>query len=351
MLDRRRAPGVQRARDGLRRRARRGRVRAQSSIALRRGGRAGFGAYVAIALAGTIGYLARLDRRLGDRPLRRPAVRSSAAGAGSTSSPAKLDARRALVRPLGDWAVFLGRVTPVARSFVSIPAGVFECRCGRYTVLTASAARSGASRFAGAGWALGVELGDASTTRFRYADYADRARRSCSLRGVRVVLRRRAIHLGLAAVPPIPLVDVKAQYAPLIPELQAALRRGRSSRGTFIFGPNVEGFEREAAEYLGVAQTIGVANGTDALVLVLDALGIGPGDEVICPAFTFYATAEAIARRGATPVFADIDPATLNLDPADVARADHAADEGDHAGAPLRPPGAARGARARSACR
>ena len=65
-------------------------------------------------------------------------------------------------------------------------------------------------------------------------------------------------------------------------------------------------------------QTVGVANGTDALVLVLDALGIGPGDEVICPSFTFYATAESIARRGATPVFAEIDPLTLNLDPADV---------------------------------
>jgi len=77
-------------------------------------------------------------------------------------------------------------------------------------------------------------------------------------------------------------------------------------------------FEHEAAEYLGVEQAIGVANGTDALMLVLDAMGIGPDDEVICPAFTFYATAESIARRGATPVFADIDPDTLNLDPADV---------------------------------
>jgi dTDP-4-amino-4,6-dideoxygalactose transaminase len=81
----------------------------------------------------------------------------------------------------------------------------------------------------------------------------------------------------------------------------------------------VRAFEEEAASYLGVSECVGVANGTDALVLVLDALGIGPGDEVICPAFTFYATAEAIARRGATPVFADIDRATLNLDPADLA--------------------------------
>src|SRR2546429_9610108 len=89
--------------------------------------------------------------------------------------------------------------------------------------------------------------------------------------------------------------------------------------GVFILGPNVKAFEREAAEHLGVPRTVGVANGTDALVLALDALGIGPGDEVICPSFTFYATAEAIARRGATPVFADIDPATLNLDPQDVA--------------------------------
>jgi dTDP-4-amino-4,6-dideoxygalactose transaminase len=67
-----------------------------------------------------------------------------------------------------------------------------------------------------------------------------------------------------------------------------------------------------------VPHTVGVANGTDALVLVLDAMGIGQGDEVICPSFTFYATAEAIVRRGATPVFADIDPVTLNLDPQDV---------------------------------
>src|SRR6266487_571877 len=116
----------------------------------------------------------------------------------------------------------------------------------------------------------------------------------------------------------IPLVDVRAEYEPLIPRLEAAFREVLESE-QFIRGTNYWAFQDEAAAYLGVRRTIGVANGTDALVLVLDALGIGPDDEVICPAFTFYATAESIARRGATPVFADIDPATLNLDPADVA--------------------------------
>jgi len=119
-------------------------------------------------------------------------------------------------------------------------------------------------------------------------------------------------------VPQTPLVDVRAQYAPLLEEMKSRIAEVLDS-GVFILGPNVRAFEEEAAAYLGVPATIGVANGTDALVLALDAMEIGPGDEVICPAFTFYATAEAIARRGATPVFADIDPATLNVDPEDVA--------------------------------
>jgi dTDP-4-amino-4,6-dideoxygalactose transaminase len=118
----------------------------------------------------------------------------------------------------------------------------------------------------------------------------------------------------------IPLVDVKAQYAPLIPELRERFEDVLET-GRFIFGPEVEAFEREAAAYLGVPHAIGVANGTDALVLSLEAMGVGAGDEVICPAFTFFATAEAIARVGATPVFADIDAVTLNLDPAAVAAA------------------------------
>jgi dTDP-4-amino-4,6-dideoxygalactose transaminase len=116
---------------------------------------------------------------------------------------------------------------------------------------------------------------------------------------------------------PIPLIDVKAQYAPLVPELEERFASVLES-GRFIFGPEVEAFEHEAAAFLEVPHAIGVANGTDALILALEALGIGRGDEVICPSFTFYATAEAIVRVGATPVFADIDPATLNLDPEDV---------------------------------
>ena len=117
----------------------------------------------------------------------------------------------------------------------------------------------------------------------------------------------------------IDLIDVKAQYAPLVPQFREAFERVLES-GRFIFGPEVEGFEQEAAAFLGVPHAIGVANGTDALVLSLEAMGIGPGDEVVCPAFTFYATAEAIARAGATPVFADIDAVSLNLDPDDVER-------------------------------
>jgi dTDP-4-amino-4,6-dideoxygalactose transaminase len=113
-------------------------------------------------------------------------------------------------------------------------------------------------------------------------------------------------------------MNTRAQYAPLVPELEERFAAVLES-GRFIFGPEVEAFEQEAAAFLEVPHAIGVANGTDALVLALEALEIGRGDEVICPAFTFYATAEAIARVGATPVFADIDPATLNVDPEDVA--------------------------------
>ena len=105
----------------------------------------------------------------------------------------------------------------------------------------------------------------------------------------------------------IPLFNPAAQYGPLLPELKERLGAVLDG-GRFVLGPEVRAFEEEAAAYLGVPQTIGVANGTDAIVVVLDALDIGPGDEVVCPSFTFYATAESIARRGATPAAASPSP-------------------------------------------
>jgi len=115
----------------------------------------------------------------------------------------------------------------------------------------------------------------------------------------------------------IPMVDLRAQYQAHKPEIDAALAQVLEST-QFILGANVQAFEREAADYLGVAHAVSCASGTDALHLALRALGIGPGDEVITPAFTFIATAEAIAYVGATPVFADVDPLSYNLDPAAV---------------------------------
>lgn len=116
---------------------------------------------------------------------------------------------------------------------------------------------------------------------------------------------------------PVPMCDVNAQYKALKPEIDAAVARVISS-GLAINGPDVAAFEAEAAAYCGVKHAIGCANGTDAILLALAALDIGPGDEVILPPFTFFATLGSILRCGATPVFADIQPDTFNLDPIEV---------------------------------
>ncbi|MBW2414510.1 MAG: DegT/DnrJ/EryC1/StrS family aminotransferase [Deltaproteobacteria bacterium] len=111
----------------------------------------------------------------------------------------------------------------------------------------------------------------------------------------------------------IPMLDLGPEVEELWDELRTALDATlRSTR--FILGPNVVEFEREAAEWLGVRRAVSLNSGTDALVLGLRALGIGPGDEVVTSAFTFVATAEAICRVGATPVFVDVEPASFNLD-------------------------------------
>ena len=303
----------------------------------------GLSAYLAIVIAGTVGYLigSVIGWEIGIRGGRPYLERH---GRWLHLDKAKLDRAEAWFLKWENWAVLLGRLTPVVRSFISIPAGVFEAPFRRYTVLTLIGSAIWCFVFAGIGWAAGRELGELPP-RLQVRRHRHRRRDRCRCRMARLAVhaqaagrrsrpdvrlvraprsalfpasRREALAVPVHSDVVIPLVDVKAQYAPLIPELKERFGEVLES-GRFIFGPEVEAFESESAAYLDAPHAIGVANGTDALVLSLEAMGIGAGDEVICPSFTFYATSEAIARAGATPVFADIDPVTLNLDPADVA--------------------------------
>ena len=116
---------------------------------------------------------------------------------------------------------------------------------------------------------------------------------------------------------PVPLLDLKPQFETIRADVDRVLRRVVDSQ-LFILGAEVAEFEKEIATYVGVPHAIGCASGTDALVLSLHALGLGPGDEVITTPFTFFATASCIVRHGARPVFVDIDPATFNIDPAKI---------------------------------
>ncbi len=113
---------------------------------------------------------------------------------------------------------------------------------------------------------------------------------------------------------PVPLFDTKTPLEPLRDELREAIDRVLED-GRFILGPEVGGFEADFAGWLGARHAVGVANGTDAITLALRALGVGPGDEVVVPSFTFYASAEAIPPTGATPVFCDVDPETYLVTP------------------------------------
>src|ERR687898_2423703 len=118
----------------------------------------------------------------------------------------------------------------------------------------------------------------------------------------------------------VPLLDLEAQYRPIRDEILAAITRVCDSQ-RFIMGPEVEALERELARSIGVAHAVSMSSGTDAILATLMALGIGPGDEVITPTFSFFATAGCVARVGARPVFVDIEPATLTIDPAAVEEA------------------------------
>ena len=112
----------------------------------------------------------------------------------------------------------------------------------------------------------------------------------------------------------VPLFDTKTPLAPLQDELRAAID-GVVAGGRFILGPEVGAFEEDFARWVGAPHAVGVANGTDAITLALRALGVGPGDEVVVPSFTFYASAEAIPPTGARPVFCDVDPETFLATP------------------------------------
>ena len=117
----------------------------------------------------------------------------------------------------------------------------------------------------------------------------------------------------------VPLLDLKGQFAALKPEIMAAMEQLCDSQ-MFVLGAAVSKFEDEITEYCGAAGSCGVSSGSDALLLALMAEGVGAGDEVITTPFTFFATVGAIARVGAKPVFADIDPVTFNIDPAEIER-------------------------------
>ena len=111
----------------------------------------------------------------------------------------------------------------------------------------------------------------------------------------------------------VPLLDLRAQYETIRPEVDDAIRKIMESCG-FIGGPEIKGLEEEIARYSQSAHAVACASGTDAILMALWTLGIGPGDEVISPAYTFFATAGTIANNGATPVFVDVDPKTFNID-------------------------------------
>ncbi len=260
---------------------------------------------------------------------------------------AKLDRAERWFERWGDWAVFLGRITPVVRSFVSIPAGIFRAPLGRYIVLTLVGSAIWCFGLAGVGWGFGSNWEEFHHA-FRYVDYLIIVAVVAGVGYAAWKLRERRKDPQRSPLDSVPvkidLVDVKAQYAPLVPAYREAFERVVES-GRFIFGPEVEGFEARppstsVCRMRSASRTAPTRSSSRSR-----RWGSAAATRSICPAFTFYATAEAIARVGATPVFADIDPVTLNLDPEDVERRITAEDEGDHARAPVRAARAARRAR------
>jgi len=132
----------------------------------------------------------------------------------------------------------------------------------------------------------------------------------------------------------IPFIDLKQQFHRLEPEIRRRMD-AVLAHGQFILGPEVDELERELAAFTGVRHAIGCSSGTDALLMALMAHGVGPGDAIFLPPFTFVATAEVVALLGATPVFVDVDPETFNMDPEALRLALRAMDTGDASRYPL----------------
>ena len=130
----------------------------------------------------------------------------------------------------------------------------------------------------------------------------------------------------------IPLLDLEAQYRPIRSQILEAIIRVCDSQ-RYILGPEVDALERELARQIGVTDAVAMSSGTDAILATLMALGVGPGDEVITPTFSFFATAGCIARVGATPRLVDIDPMTFNVDPGAIRAAITVENQGHHSGA------------------
>ena len=213
----------------------------------------------------------------------------------------------------GTPAVFFARLLPVVRTFISLPAGVARMPLGRFSVLTVLGTLPWCIMLVAVGDVAGAQLGHVAPP-VRLSRLRGRGRRSSPPRPGWYCVRGGNPATKVAEMP-VPLMDIRGQYADLLDEVKRAVCDVIDS-GRFILGPNMRALEEEVAAAVGAGHGVAVANGTDALVLSLEALGIGRGDEVVTTAYTFYATAEAIARVGATPVFADIDPRTFNLDPA-----------------------------------
>ena len=149
----------------------------------------------------------------------------------------------------------------------------------------------------------------------------DESSYSLRIKGSSHIMQTKAAStLKSSSFQPFPFLDLRAQYRTIKAEIDEAMQRVMESQ-QFILGPEVESFEREIAAYTRTQFAIGCASGSDALLLALMALEVGPGDEVVTTPFTFVATAGAIARLGGRPVFVDIDPRTYNLDPARLALA------------------------------